>query len=137
MSRPIVRNPVMLGGRWHLESTSISVAQIRADINRMSKEDVLRSYAFMHLSENEYEAVRTFDFTAVRQTMTAPAFATVVVECECGEDTLVALQGHTGVGNCICGRDWEVELIPMVWRYKTDRPQPSANNRDGVGEPAE
>src|SRR5215218_407309 len=137
MTRPIVRDSAMLDGRWHIRGTSILVAQIKTDINRMPKADVLRSYAFMHLSEDEYETVRAFDFAPVRETKPVPAFATVVVECECGEDTLTALHGQTGVANCICGRDWDVELIPAVRLHKTDAPHPSAEDHGGLGDAAE
>ena len=56
MARLLVRDPEVLSGRWRLEGTTISVAMIREDGNRMGREMTLRAFAFVDLTGEEYDA---------------------------------------------------------------------------------
>jgi len=109
-TRAIIRNPGILDGRWTIARTSIAVAQIRADLNRMSRADVLRSYRFMQLTDDELDRIDAFPFDPVREVDLAPTYASVLMGCVCGEDTPVVITETKHIAHCICGRDWAVTV---------------------------
>ena len=108
MTRLTVRDDNILGGRWHIEGTTIPVAQIRQDYISLGKKSFQETYAFLNLSEIELQRVNTFRFDPVRETELSREYATIIIECECGEDTPVGMRGAIGSAKCICGRNWEV-----------------------------
>jgi hypothetical protein len=109
MTRAIVQSPMVLDGRWTLAGTSIPIAQIRYDLNRMSRADVLRSYRFLQVTDDELDRVAAFSFEPIRELSLSVTTASVTVHCQCGEDTPVAITETKHVANCICGRDWDIK----------------------------
>ena len=109
--RPIIRDPLILDGRWHLEGTKIAVAAIQRDARLGRKE--LQQYALAGLTEAEIESALSFQFPVVRDLSAAVEFASLTVACVCGEDTHVASIVMSGMSvDCICGRIWQVRIMP-------------------------
>ena len=108
MTRQIIRDDTILGGRWHLEGTTIPVAQIRQDFLSLGMQSFGETYAFLNLTETELQRINSFPFEPVRETHLDTEYATITIACECGEDTLVGMRGAIGSAKCICGRNWEV-----------------------------
>jgi hypothetical protein len=123
VTRAFVRNPMILDGRWTVDGTSIAVAQIRADLERMSRADVMRCYRFMELTEAEIDRVAAFPFEPIRDLTLTSTFTSVTVNCLCGEDTPVVIMETKHVAHCICGRDWNltatVLIVPATDRDET------------------
>jgi hypothetical protein len=120
VTRAIVRSPLVLDGRWTFEGTSIAIAQIRYDLGRMSRDDVLRSYRFMDLTECEIDMVAAFPFEPVRDLTLSVTTAAVTVHCLCGEDTPVVITDTKHVAICICGRDWDLETTISILPVTAD-----------------
>ena len=110
MTRAIVRDPDILFGRWRLDQTTMPVALIRDDGNRMGRDDTMRAYGFMDLTDDEYSAVMAFDFPEVRDLNIGLVYASVLVNCVCGEDTPWLAKGSLADVHCICGRNWDVQI---------------------------
>jgi uncharacterized protein (DUF433 family) len=109
--RPIVRDPLILGGRWRLDGTTFAIAEIKADhAARPPEGDAL--YHYEDVTATELEAALAFAFPVVRETQVSVLFGSITVACECGEDT------HCRVGDvrtdsvqCICGREWWIRVV--------------------------
>lgn len=110
MTRAIVQTDTILCGRWRLDGTTVAVAMIREDGNRMGKENTLASYAFMDLTDHEYDAIMAFDWPDLRPVIVGMAHASVFIACVCGEDTPKASSAAQVDVHCVCGRTWEVEV---------------------------
>ena len=110
MTRAIVQDPGILAGRWRLDHTTMSIATIREDGNRMGREDTIRLYEFMDLSEDEYSAIMVFDFPEVRGLTVDMMYSSVLVQCVCGEDTPSITKDSAANVFCICGRTWKVQV---------------------------
>ena len=115
MARAIVRDDDVLSGRWRLEGTTIPVAAIRSDL-RYGRAETKAQYKFMHLTDEEIDAVLAFDYPVVRHAALDVEYASVVVQCVCGEDTPMAtLHPNSETVVCVCGRKWliliESELL--------------------------
>jgi uncharacterized protein (DUF433 family) len=109
-SRTIVRDPSILDGRWHFDGTTIAVATVRLDhANGGAERD--GSYRFMDLTDDEIENALAFDFPSIRESSMDTLYASVVMHCECGEDTSQAMTWPTESQLlCQCGRTWLIEV---------------------------
>ena len=109
-SREIVRHPEILDGRWHFDGTSIAVAAVRID-HALDGAEHDGSYRFMSLTNDEIENALAFDFPAIRISKMDMLYGSVLMHCECGEDTPQAttwpIESHVV---CACGRTWLVEV---------------------------
>ena len=114
MTRPIVQHPLIMAGRWRLDGTTISVADIRHDGHRLGRTDTLRAYGFLDLTDPELDAIMAFDFPAVRELVVNLASSSVKVECTCGEDTPAASTEPIVTVHCICGRIWQVSVTTRL-----------------------
>ena len=109
-ARTIVSNPDILGGRWHFEGTSIPVAAVRTDYAQGGA-DLTSSYHFMDLTNDEIQNALAFNFPAIRESLMETLYASVLMHCECGEDTPQATTWPTETQvDCACGRTWLVEV---------------------------
>jgi uncharacterized protein (DUF433 family) len=109
-TRKIIRHPDVLDGRWHFDGTTIAVASVRLDhANGGAEHD--GSYRFMDLTEDEIGSALAFTFPAIRESSMDTLYASVVMHCECGEDTSQAMTWPTESHlQCQCGRTWLVEV---------------------------
>ena len=109
-ARDIVRDPNLLGGRWHFGGTNIAVAALRLD-HRHNHLTNHASYRFMNLSMDEIASALTFDFPAIRESVLDVQYASVLMHCECGEQTSHATTWPDQIEfDCACGRTWLVEV---------------------------
>jgi len=113
-ARPFVRDTSVLGGRWAIEGTAVSVAQVRYDLERMSRDDVLRSYQFINLTDAEIDQIMVFPFDPIRDLTLQTTYASVTVGCVCGEDTPMVITQTKDVAHCICGRDWKLQASVSI-----------------------
>ena len=110
MARAIVRDNDVLSGRWRFEGTTIPIAAIRSDL-RYGRAATKIQYRFMHLTDEEIDAVEAFEYPSVRPPILDVEYASVVMQCVCGEDTpMASLAPRTDIVNCICGRTWRVAI---------------------------
>jgi uncharacterized protein (DUF433 family) len=107
--RIIMRDSNILDGRWHFQGTSIPIADVRNDF-RSSSPAEQRDYAFPSLSHQEIQEALSFDFPVVRGTEVDVLYASVVVHCECGEDTPQASSWPVSVVDCVCKREWRITI---------------------------
>jgi uncharacterized protein (DUF433 family) len=108
--RDIIRDPAILDGRWHFATTTIPIADVRNDFNSSSPEQQ-EGYKFPNLSPEEIRAALGFAFPVVRKTDVEVHYASVVVHCECGEDTPHATSWPTVIVECVCKREWRVTML--------------------------
>jgi uncharacterized protein (DUF433 family) len=108
-SRPIVRTPEVLSGRWRIDGTDIAVAAIREDIGLGLKE-LTRLYQDANLTNEEIQAALGFRFPPVRDVIVEHFLTSLTVHCECGEDTPHAAIGEEVQVKCVCGRIWRISL---------------------------
>ena len=109
-ARDIIRDPDILGGRWHFNGTSIPVAAVPTDHAHGSAE-LDGSYRFMQLTDDEIANALAFDFPAIRESRMETQYASVLMHCECGENTPKATTWPTETQvDCACGRTWVVEM---------------------------
>ena len=105
--RRIVRDPLILAGRWHVAGTTIPVGEVRLD---HAARGYTKGYAYPGLTADELAACLTFPFPATRESSVAMLAWVVVISCACGEDTSVS----GGLGDaitCVCGRVWRLRLV--------------------------
>jgi uncharacterized protein (DUF433 family) len=108
--RAIVRDPLILGGRWCLDGTTLAVAEIRADYHAVPKRR-RTAYRYQDVTADELEAVLGFSFPMIRATQVNFLYGAVIVVCECGEDTPAALTAiQTEPVHCVCGRKWWIRI---------------------------
>jgi uncharacterized protein (DUF433 family) len=108
--RDIIRDPEILGGRWHFDGTTIAVAAVRTD-HAHGGAELDGSYRFMGLSKAEIGNALAFDFPAIRVSRMETLYASVIMHCECGEDTPQATTWPTESHvECACGRVWLAEV---------------------------
>ena len=121
-ARDIIRHPDILGGRWHFNGTSVAVAAVRIDHGKDRAEQD-GSYRFMHLTDEEIASALAFDFPAIREAQMDMLYASVLMHCECGEDTPQAMTWPTekSVG-CPCGRTWLVEVTYRLLAQRMSEP---------------
>ena len=107
--RTIIRDPAILGGRWHFAGTPIAVAAVRLD--HADYTGAADAYQYATLSAEEIGAALGFDFPVIRSVGLAMIYAGFTLECECGEDTHWTLTGDASIEiPCVCGRLWRVGL---------------------------
>jgi len=110
MPRAIVRDDEVLSGRWRFDGTTIPIAAIRSDL-RYGRAETRAQYKFMHLTDEEIDAVLAFAYPVVRHAGLDVEYASVVVECVCGEDTAMAtLHPSSETVVCVCGRKWRIMI---------------------------
>ena len=110
MMRAIVRDDDVLFGRWRFEGTTIPIAAIRSDL-RFGRAATKAQYRFIHLTDDEIDAALAFEYPTVRPPRLDVEYASVIMECECGEDTpMASLSPRTDVVECICGRSWRIVI---------------------------
>ena len=112
--RAIVRDADMLSGRWRFAGTTIPIAAIRSDL-QFGRAETLRQYTFMHLTDAEIDAVLAFPFPEIRETRIVVQYASVTVNCACGEDIHRAAERpmHDVIA-CVCGRNWRLSVSPAL-----------------------
>ncbi|HET7056643.1 MAG TPA: hypothetical protein VFI12_09275, partial [Thermomicrobiales bacterium] len=97
-------------GRWRFEGTTIPIAAIRSDL-RYGRTATKAQYRFMDLTDDEIDAALAFEYPAVRPSSLDVEYASVIVQCVCGEDTSVtSLAPRAEVVECICGRTWRIVI---------------------------
>ena len=113
-AREIVRDPAILGGRWHFANTNIAIADVLAQIpDPASRLDPTATAALREtgITDEDIQAATQFPFPEVRDLHIGTVFSSVIVECVCGEDTP---KGGIGPGtmivHCACGRNWRVTI---------------------------
>ena len=107
--RTIIRDPAILGGRWHFADTAIAVAEVRLD--HADYTGVADAYQYGTLSAEEISAALGFVFPVIRSVGLSMIYAGFTLECECGEDTHWTLTGDPSIEiPCVCGRLWRVDL---------------------------
>lgn len=122
-SRPIVRDPDKLSGRWHFEGTTIPIATLVADY-QYGRDEELEQYRFMQLTSEEIDAALAFDFPTVRDATIQVQYAALVLGCECGEDMqTTAAWPNVEFVDCLCGRRWH---IPLQLERVSERTRPEA-----------
>jgi uncharacterized protein (DUF433 family) len=118
IARPIVRDPDVLGGRWHFADTLIYIDTLVADFqNSPSPQTVRAAYRAMGLTDVEIDQALAFTFPAVEPTVVEPEAVAFTIHCECGitRQTVVhAPDFRTDV--CPCGRIWQIDtaLTPRL-----------------------
>jgi uncharacterized protein (DUF433 family) len=108
-AKRIVRQPGVLGGRWHFEGTQLAVADVRADHAAYASQD--GPYHFAGLSQADVEAALAFEFPSTRDTAVQVEYMAVTVHCTCGEDTHKAMIGPSHSVECDCGRTWRITVF--------------------------
>lgn len=107
--RPIVRTLDTLSGRWRIDGTQIAIAAIRQD-HRLGMSDIGQQYRDANLTEEEIEAALAFEFPAIRETEVEHYLSSIIVHCECGENTPSAASSLDVLVECVCGRLWRVSM---------------------------
>jgi uncharacterized protein (DUF433 family) len=107
LPRPIVSDPLVLGGRWHVADTTVAVGEVRLD---HAARGGPAGYAYPGLSRAELAACLAFAFPPTRESSVAMLAGTAVVSCACGEDTSAA-SGLDEPIHCVCGRVWRLRLL--------------------------
>jgi uncharacterized protein (DUF433 family) len=111
MSRNIVRDNNVLSGRWRFEGTTIPIAAIRSDY-QFGRRETKKQYAFMDLTDEEIDAALAFEFPLIRELQTVVEYASLTVNCVCGEDThQAAVWPVFEIVDCICDRHWRVSVL--------------------------
>jgi uncharacterized protein (DUF433 family) len=124
-ARAIVRDADVLSGRWHFEGTTIPIAAIVSD-HQFGRTEVMEQYHFMHLTDEEITNALLFEFPAVREPMAFVEYASITMECACGEDTRKAATTPAIESiECPCRRTWTVAIEPRLESY---RPPQAAGN---------
>jgi uncharacterized protein (DUF433 family) len=110
MARAIIRDDEVLSGRWRFEGTTIPIATIRSDF-RYGRAATKAQYRFMHLTDEEIDAALAFEYPVVRPSTLDVEYASVILQCVCGEDTpMTSLTPRAEHIECICGRTWQVVI---------------------------
>ena len=110
MARAIIRDDDVLSGRWRFEGTTIPIAAIRSDL-RFGRVATKAQYRFMHLTDEEIDAALAFDYPVVRPSTLDVEYASVIMQCICGEDTpMTSLIPRAELIECVCGRSWRVVI---------------------------
>ena len=107
LPRPIVHDPDLLSGRWHLAGTSIAVGEIRLDHAISGSRP---GYANPGVSSPELAACLEFGFPPVRDSTVSLLAGTAMIACACGEDT-AAVGSASAPIPCVCGRVWRIRLL--------------------------
>jgi uncharacterized protein (DUF433 family) len=129
MARAIVRDDDVLSGRWRFEGTTIPIAAIRSDL-RYGRAATKAQYRFMHLTDDEIDAALAFEYPAVRPSSLDVEYASVVMQCVCGEDTpMTSLTPRTEIVECICGRTWRIVINSEQIRRTVAEPDGSGPRR--------
>jgi len=114
-ARRIVRSDDVLSGRWHLEGTVIPIAVIRADA-LYGRAELLQQYRFMRLTDDEIDAVLSFEFPPIDAVAVDLSQSSLTLRCVCGEEafgaTRIVSGGQSHSISCICGREWLLSLTP-------------------------
>ena len=109
-TRPIVRSPHVLAGRWSFAGTSVAVAEVRAAYIS-DPDQAIRTFRRLGLTRDDIRSAITFPFPDVRSSSITQDYASVTVHCVCGEDTSATTQELTSnVVTCACGRRWRVNV---------------------------
>lgn len=112
--RAIVRDDHILSGRWRFEGTTIPVAAIRSDFHYGRKETKAQ-YKFMDLTDQEIDAALAFVFPEVRDHGLTVQYASMQIECVCGEDvSLTKLRPSKEIISCVCGRRWRISVTSQL-----------------------
>jgi len=111
-SRPIVRDADLLAGRWRFEGTQTAVAEVC--LQPAAGGEGGRQHQFAGLTNEDIGSALEFAFPAIRQTDIAVEYASIVVACECGEDThKVAVWPVDQTIDCVCRRRWRISVTPI------------------------
>ena len=110
MTRPIVRDPRVMAGRWYLAGTKIPIAAIRRDGVLGGRIETQALYSFLQLTDAEYDRIMAFPFPEIRAFALAVRHADFSVECVCGEDTEITTQKSLLEVPCVCGRTWKITV---------------------------
>lgn len=104
-ARAIIRDPEILSGRWRLAGTMVPIA----DVRRMGgdRAAIKRRYRDIQLTDEEIDAIRAFEFPAIRDPGVTVHPTTISIYCPCGEVTDIP-NGESIRGDCPCGRSWRV-----------------------------
>jgi uncharacterized protein (DUF433 family) len=130
MARAIVRDEEVLSGRWRFEGTTIPIAAIRSDL-RYGRAATKAQYRFMHLTDDEISAALAFEYPAVRPSGLDVEYASVIMQCVCGEDTpLTSLTPRSELVECICGRTWRIVIrSEQIQRIASDADESGPGRR--------
>jgi uncharacterized protein (DUF433 family) len=111
-AREIVRDPHVLGGRWHFAGTTVAVADVRVSLGDgepSRRADAREIFTAAGLSEADVQAASDFAFPEVRGLNVVVQFTSLTVECPCGEATSKATIGPgTTIVACPCRRRWRI-----------------------------
>jgi len=110
-SRPIVRDPDELYGRWRFDGTRIPVADVRLAVTA-DPTAAMETLQLASLSPDDIEAAMAFEFPVLHGPEVHLAFGVVNWTCVCGEEESISHEqvGSTIVRECPCGRRWSVQL---------------------------
>jgi len=116
-ARNIVRDDDILSGRWHFEGTTIPIAVIVSD-HDFGHDELKDQYRFMHLTDEEITEALAFEFPVVRVPIAFVEYASIAMECVCGEDTRkAATSPGIEIIECPCRRTWNVAITPELLSY--------------------
>jgi uncharacterized protein (DUF433 family) len=117
-ARPIVRDPDVLGGRWHFAGTTITVADVRLLLSAADPahaQDTLAIYAAAGLTAEDLAAAQAFDFPDLHEVSIELTVPRVTVNCVCGEHTTVTAAGPAlSLVPCPCGRTWRIDVAAKL-----------------------
>jgi uncharacterized protein (DUF433 family) len=114
MIRSIVRDGNVLSGRWRFDGTTIPIAAIRSDF-QFGREETKAQYKFMELTDAEIDAVMDFSFPDIRERGLVVDYASLTMQCVCGEDTHKAMIAPMQeLIHCICGREWLITIATVL-----------------------
>jgi uncharacterized protein (DUF433 family) len=105
--RTIMRDPAILGGRWHLSGSSVAIAEIRLD---HTARGTTPDYTYPGVTAEELAAALAWDFPPIREAAFSLLTGVGVIACLCGEDTAVAGTLEEPV-RCVCGRTWQLRVL--------------------------
>ena len=118
-SREIVRRPDVLDGRWHFDGTTVAVAAVRSD-HASADIGPNDTYLYSDLTGAEIADALDFVFPILRESWMDVHYASVMIHCECGEDTPRATTWPDALRiECPCGRIWLVEIIHRLVTQQT------------------
>jgi len=106
ISRAIVRDPEVLGGRWRLAGTLVPIADIRLQA-QIGNEKLRQRFGVIELTDEEIDAIMAFEFPALRDPAVSVHATTMTVYCPCGVATDIP-RGEAVKSDCVCGRLWHV-----------------------------
>ena len=112
-ARAIVRDPEVIGGRWRLAGTLVPIADIRSQ-TAIGREQLKRRFELIQLTDEEIDAITTFEFPALRDPAVSVHATTMTIYCPCGEATDIP-RDEVVKGDCICGRIWRVSATIEPW----------------------